>query len=78
MSSTKYGLGIKAAQVLPATRIDKDNLVESVQKLYDLLGAAKLGRESENSVYVCGVLLRDTEDLEERIEELENGGLEDG
>jgi len=54
----KSGFGIKGAQTLPALRIDGENVVEAVQKLYDLLGAARLGRESEDSVYVCGVMLR--------------------
>jgi len=71
----KAGLGIKGAQTLPASTINSTNIEEAVQKLCDLFGAAKLGRESDNSVYVCGVLLRNYDDklkdLENRIEKLE-------
>jgi len=71
----KAGLGIKGAQTLPASTIDSTNIEEAVQKLCDLLGAAKLGKASETSVYVCGVLLRNTdsklEELETRIKKLE-------
>jgi hypothetical protein len=72
---SRTGLGIKGAQTLPAARIDGSNIAEAVQKLCDLLGAARLGRESERSVYVCGVLLRNVDDelkdLRERLEKLE-------
>jgi len=71
----KEGFGIRGAQTLPASRIGEGNIAEAVQKLTDLLGAAKLGRESESSVYVCGVLLRNTDkelaNLSERIGRLE-------
>ncbi|MCL1955769.1 MAG: hypothetical protein FWF63_00470 [Fibromonadales bacterium] len=78
----KPGLGIKGAQTLPASKIDSSNIEEAVQKLCDLLGAAKLGKESDTAVYVCGVRLRNVDkelsDLENRIKKLENptGGQE--
>jgi len=72
----KAGLGIKGAQTMPARKIDSANIEEAVQKLCDLLGAAKLGKESDTSVYVCGVLLRNVDkelsDLDSRIKKLEN------
>jgi len=73
--SRKAGLGIKGAQTLPASTINRSNIEEAVQKLCDLLGAAKLGKASDTSVYVCGVLLRNTdsklEEFEARLKKLE-------
>ncbi|MDR2593929.1 MAG: hypothetical protein LBC87_04080 [Fibromonadaceae bacterium] len=80
----KAGLGIKGAQTLPATRINRSNIEEAVQKLCDLLGAAKLGKVSDTAVYMCGVLLRNVDkelsDLDSRIKKLEtkNEGQENG
>jgi len=76
--------GVNGAQTISRTTVSQENVVESVQRLYDLLGAAKIGKNSEDSVYLCGVLLRNTDgklkELEERIKALEGkaGGNTDG
>jgi hypothetical protein len=74
------GIAVRGAQTIERPEISQDNIVESLQKIYDLLGAAKLGRASENSVYVCGVLLRNLDkemkDLDERIKKLETSQQE--
>jgi hypothetical protein len=56
------GVGVKGLQFLPRKKISKDNSIESLQLLYDILGAQKLGRDG-NDVYVCGVKLTGSESL---------------
>jgi len=69
-------LGINAAQTVPSRRIDESNMAQALQQLYDLLGAAKLGRASGDSVFICGIELRNMdkkfEELENRVKELES------
>lgn len=57
MTERRKEIAAKAAQTIPQKRITQENLIESVQLLYDLLGASKLGKESEDSVWLCGVRL---------------------
>jgi len=70
------GLGINAAQIVPAYTLNEQNLMQCVQQLCNLLGAAKLGKASEKSVYVCGVELRNMDkefaELEKRVKLLED------
>jgi hypothetical protein len=56
------GVGVKGLQFLPQKKISKDNSIESLQLLYDILGAQKLGRDGDD-VYVCGVKLTGGESL---------------
>jgi len=51
------GISIKGAQTLPQMQITNENIVECVQKLYDLQGASQNGRINDNSVYYAGVRL---------------------
>jgi hypothetical protein len=76
MSERKNRAQGVGAQALARENITQDNMAESLQKIYDLLGAAKLGKASENSVYVCGVLLKNVDselgDIKERLRILES------
>lgn len=56
MSVANFGYnGIKGAQILPSRIINENNLIESVQLLYDLLGGAKLGKENQSEAWLCGI-----------------------
>jgi hypothetical protein len=63
------GGGVKGLQFLPQKKISKDNIAESLQLLYDILGAQKLGRDGDD-VYVCGVKLTGGEPMD--AEEIAN------
>ena len=54
------------ATLLPEMRITQDNLVEAVQKLYDVLAPALLGRDG-NSVHIAGIKLTAADAAKEKI-----------